>query len=76
VCTHRSLDVDEIGVVDLGDFENLGPEAGKLMAVIDLDDVELLDDARVQLQLVVLEGGSHLATKIDTQDVVQLLLVL
>ena len=40
-----SLDLDEVGVVDVGHLEDLGPEASKLMAVIDLNDVELLHDA-------------------------------
>ena len=44
------------------------------MAVVDLDDVELLDDARVELHLVVLESGSNLASKVHSNKVVKLLL--
>ena len=57
-------------------LENLGPEAGQLVAVVYLDDVELLQDAAVQSQLVGLEARKYLASKIDTHDVIQLTLSL
>ena len=44
------------------------------MAVVDLDDMELLENATVQLELVVLEGGKDLAAEVDAHDIVQLLL--
>lgn len=42
------------------------------MAVVDLNDVELLKDAAVKLELVVLEGGEHLAAEVDAHNVVEL----
>ena len=36
-------------------FEDLGPEAGQLMTVANLDNVELLNYATVQAQLFLLE---------------------
>ena len=50
-------------------FEDCGPEAGKLMAVVDLDYMELLKDATVQSNLVILEVGHYFAAKIDKKDV-------
>ena len=55
-------------------FEDLGPEAGKLMAVVDLDYMELLQDATVQSHLVILEVGHDFATEVDKKDVRELLL--
>ena len=55
-------------------FEDLGPETGKLMAVVDLDYMELLQDATVQSHLVVLEVGRDFAAQVDKKDVRELLL--
>ena len=44
------------------------------MAVVDLDNVELLEDAAVESHLVSLEAWKYLASKIDTHDVIQLTL--
>ena len=55
-------------------LEDCGPEAGKLMAVVDLDYMELLQDATVQSNLVILEVRHHLAAEVDEKDVCELLL--
>ena len=55
-------------------LEDCGPEAGKLMAVVDLDYMELLKDAAVQSNLVILEVRHHLAAEVDEKDVCELLL--
>ena len=69
-----SLLGDEVGIGDVLGLENCGPEACQLMAVVNLNDMELLEDARVKSQLVVLEAGKNLATEVDSQQVVKLLL--
>ena len=55
-------------------FEDCGPEAGKLMAVVDLDYMELLKDAAVQSNLVILEVRHDLAAEVHKKDVCELLL--
>ena len=55
-------------------LEDCGPEAGKLMAVVDLDYMELLKDATVQSNLVILEVGHNLLAEVDEKDVCELLL--
>ena len=55
-------------------FEDCGPEAGKLMAVVDLDYMELLQDATVKSHLVILEVGHNFAAEVGDKDVRELLL--
>ena len=55
-------------------FEDCGPEAGELMAVVDLDYMELLKDAAVQSNLVILEVRHDLAAEVHKKDVCELLL--
>ena len=55
-------------------FEDCGPEAGKLMAVVDLDYMELLKDAAVQSHLVILEVRHDFLAEVDKKDVCELLL--
>ena len=55
-------------------LEDCGPEAGELMAVVDLDYMELLKDAAVQSNLVILEVRHDLAAEVDKKDVCELLL--
>lgn len=56
-----SLCRNQVGAGDVVSLEDLGPEAGQLMAVVDLDDMELLKDAAVKSHLVVFEGGENFA---------------
>lgn len=44
------------------------------MAVVDLNDVELLNDAIVKLELVVLEAGEDLSAEVHAHNVVELFL--
>jgi len=53
-------------------LEDLGPEAGQLMAVVDLNDMELLKDAAVKSHLVVFEAGEDFAAEVDAHDIVEL----
>ena len=46
-----------ISILDIVILEYLIPEAGQLMTVADLHNVELLQNAAVKLQLVLLEFG-------------------
>ena len=46
------------------------------MAVADLDDVELLDDASVQSQLLLLELNQDILAEVQAEDVEELLLCL
>ena len=55
-------------------FKDCGPEAGELMAVVDLDYMELLKDAAVQSNLVILEVRHDLAAEVHKKDVCELLL--
>ena len=73
------LIVDSHGLSDVGignvlRLEDLCPEACQLMAVVDLNDMELLKNAAVELELVVLEAGKDLAAEVDAHNIVQLLL--
>ena len=63
---------DVIGILNVAVLENLCPEAGQLMTVADLDDMELLNDATVKSQLFVLELRKDSSSKVNTQDVLEL----
>ena len=64
--------MSEVSIGDVLSLENLGPEASQLMTVVNLDHVELLEDACVELQLFVFEKGEHFATKVDAHNIVEL----
>ena len=66
--------LQDVCVLDGGRLEDLRPEAGELMAVVDLHDVELLQNLRVQTHLVVFKLREHLLTKVKAKDVEQALL--
>ena len=63
---------DVIGILNVAVLENLCPEAGQLMTVADLDDMELLNDTTVESQLFVLELRKDSSSKVNTQDVLEL----
>ena len=60
-----SLCLKKVGVLNMLCLEDCGPEAGELMAVVDLNYMELLKDAAVQSNLVILEVGHDLAAEVD-----------
>ena len=65
-----------VGIGNEISLEDLSPEAGQLMAVVDLDNVELLKDAAVESHLVSLEARKYLAAEIEAHDVIELTLSL
>ena len=69
-----SLCLKKVGVLDMLSFEDCGPKAGELMAVVDLNYMELLKDAAVQSNLVILEVGHDFLAEVDKKDVCELLL--
>lgn len=71
---YHSLSLRQVGSVHVLILEDLRPEAGKLMAVADLDDVELLNDASVKSQLFLLELGQDSLTEVQAEDVEKLIL--
>lgn len=66
-----SLSDSEVGVGDVGSLEHIAPEAGELMAVVDLDDVELLYDARVKAHLLLLEAREHSLSEVNSEAIVE-----
>ncbi len=58
-----------LSVVDVGGLENARLVLGELMAVADLNDMELLDNARVQAELLCLELKEDSAAEVDSHDV-------
>ena len=66
----------KVGTVNILVFEDLGPESRQLMAVADLDDMELLDDSTVKSELFLSELWQDGLTEIETKDVKQLFLSL
>ena len=71
-----SLLGNQVGVGDIWCLENSAPEAGKLVAVVDLDNVKLLDDAAVQAHLLLLESWQAATSKVNEDEAVELDLVL
>ena len=69
-----SLSLSDICIGDVFSLQDLSPEASQLMAVVDLDDVELLEDTAVECKLLILEDGKHLAANVNAHDVVELAL--
>ena len=55
-----------------GCFESVGPEACQLVTVVDLDDVELLNDAAVQLHLFSFELGQDSLREVADHEEVKL----
>ena len=68
----NSLCLLSLTVLDVVIAKHVGPERGHLMCVVDLHDVELLDDFLVNLDFTGLERGDHLLTKVDGDEVMQL----
>lgn len=66
----------DICVCNLRCLEDCAPEAGKLMTVVDLYNVELLHDARVQAHFFCLKAREDLLAKVDSNAIVKLLLAL
>ena len=52
-------------IFDLGVGEDVAPEAGGLMRIIDFDHGELLHELVVDLQFVLLKLGDDLLTEVD-----------
>jgi hypothetical protein len=59
------------GLFDVGIGQNLAPETGDLMRVIDLHDVELLYDLAVYFDFPVLELWHDTFTQIDGNNVIK-----
>ena len=68
-----SLDTNLIGGRNGRDLEDGGPEAGKLVAVVDLDDMELLNNAAVKSEFISLEARQNFSSKVDEHEGVELL---
>ena len=68
-----SLDTNLIGGRNGRDLEDGGPEAGKLVAVVDLDDMELLNNAAVKSEFISLEARQNFSSKVDEDEGVELL---
>ena len=66
--------LDYVGAIDILVLEDFGPESSQLMAVADLNDMELLDDTTVKSKLFLPELGHDGLTQIQAQDVEQLFL--
>jgi len=60
-------------VLDGGTLQHSAPEGGKLMGVVDLDHVELLQNAVVQSQLLTLELGQFSIPKVYREQVQEIL---
>ena len=71
-----SLARGEVDVCDVGCLEHSGPEACKLMAVVDLDDVELLHNAGVKAHFLALELRENRLAQVDRHQRKQFLLSL
>ena len=54
-CFQSLLSLDEISRIDIGIADNSGPEAGKLVGVVDFNDMELLQNTTIKTQLLLLE---------------------
>ena len=59
------------GILDVGVGEDVGPEGGSLVGVVDFHHCELLHELLVDLQLVLLELGDDLLAEVDRHDVDQ-----
>jgi hypothetical protein len=59
-------------LLDVRVKQDLGPEASNLMGVVNLHDVKLLDNLVVDLNLAALESRNDFLTKVDSEDVMQL----
>lgn len=66
-----SLSDSEVGVGDIGSLEDIAPEAGKLMAVVDLNDMELLYNARVKAHLLLLEAREYGLSDVNSEAIVK-----
>ena len=66
-----SLSDSEIGVGDVRSLEDIAPEAGKLMAVVDLNDMELLYNARVKAHLLLLEAREYGLSDVNSEAIVK-----
>ena len=54
-CFQSLLSLDEISRIDIGIADNSGPEAGKLVGVVDFNDMELLQNTTIKTHLLLLE---------------------
>ena len=63
-----------ISILHIGVLEDVGPEAGKLMVITDLDDVELLQNTSIESHLFFLELRQNNITKVDTENDLKFLL--
>ncbi len=71
--TRRESDIDQSSlgggcILDLRVSEDVAPEAGSLMSIVDLNDGELLHELVVDLELVLLELRDYLLPQIDSDD--------
>ena len=60
----------DVCIGDVLSLQDLGPETSQLMAVVDLDNVELLKDSAVECELLCLEDREHLAAEVNAHDIV------
>ena len=71
---YSAVPCDDFSVVllDLRVLQQLAPEVGGGARIVDLQDVELLSDLRVQLQLLFLEDRDDLLAEVDREQVLEL----
>ncbi len=61
-----SLGGSNICVCNMRCLEDCAPEAGQLMTIVDLYNVELLHDARIQTHFLCLKAREDLLAKVDS----------
>jgi len=71
-----SLWHSKVSVGNIGSLEHVAPEAGELMAVVDLNDMELLYNARVKAHLLLLEAREYSLSEVNSEAIMKLDLLL
>ena len=63
-----------VGLADIGVFEHVAPEGCQLVRIVDFNDIELLNDVLVQMQLLFFEHRDDSVSKVDSNQVHQLVI--